>query len=129
MDNDSAGGAKGSSLNEYAGPADYDENRFWRTVRRHAAKWGAALLTQVLTLYYCMIDPTTPFKSKTIIAGALAYTVLPTDLIPDLLPAVGWGDDAAMIAWAGFEVLGSIKAAHRERAREQVSSLLGSIPA
>jgi uncharacterized membrane protein YkvA (DUF1232 family) len=129
MENDSAGGAKDNSPNEFAGPADYDENRFWRTVRRHAAKWGVALLTQVLTLYHCMVDPATPLKSKTVIAGALAYTVLPTDLIPDLLPAVGWGDDAAMIAWAGFEVLGSIKEAHRERAREQVTSLLGPISA
>lgn len=111
--------------NEYVKPEDYDEGSFWRTVRRHAGKWGGAMLVQVLTLYHCMVDPATPAKSKTIIAGALAYTILPTDLIPDFLPAVGWGDDAAMIAWAGMEVLNSVKDEHRDRARKQAESLLG----
>ncbi|HEX7005012.1 MAG TPA: YkvA family protein [Trueperaceae bacterium] len=113
---------------KYANADDYDEPRFWRTVGRQAAKWGSGLLLQVLTLYYCMVDPKTPAKSKAVIAGALAYTILPTDLIPDFLPAVGWGDDAAMIAWAGFEVLKSIDETHREKARQKARSLLGTGP-
>lgn len=115
----------GELLARYTSAREYDEGRFWRTVGRHAAKWGGKLLEQILTLYYCMIDPATPARSKTIIAGAIAYTVLPTDLIPDLIPAVGWTDDAAMITWAGVEVVGSIKEEHRRRARERVASLLG----
>jgi uncharacterized membrane protein YkvA (DUF1232 family) len=107
--------------NKYVEPGDYDESRFWRTVGRHASRWGGALLARILTLYYCMLDPATPLKSKTIIAGALAYTVLPTDLIPDVLPAVGWGDDAAMIAWAGFEVLNSVSDDQRERPKSLIT--------
>ncbi|MEX2542770.1 MAG: YkvA family protein [Trueperaceae bacterium] len=111
--------------NKYVSPKDYNEAGFWVTVRRHAAKWGRAMLVEILTLYYCMVDPATPLKSKTIIAGALAYTVFPADLIPDLLPVVGWSDDAAMIAWAGFEVLKSVSDEHRERAHTKADSLLG----
>ncbi|MEX2534180.1 MAG: YkvA family protein [Trueperaceae bacterium] len=114
--------------NRYAGPKDYDEDKFWKTVGRHAAKWGGAMLLQALTLYYCMIDPATPAKSKAIIAGALAYTVFPADLIPDLIPAVGWGDDAAIIGCAGYEVISSINEKHRTQARAKVDSLLGSKP-
>lgn len=106
-------------------PEAYDEKKFWRVVRKHAARWGRALLVRILTLYYCMTDPATPTRSKAIIAGALAYTVFPADLIPDILPAVGWTDDAAIIAWAGVEVLGSIKDEHRERAQVLAESLLG----
>lgn len=112
--------------NRYTKPEDYSERKFWTVVRRHAGKWGAAMLERILTLYYCMADPATPARSKAIIAGALAYTVLPTDLIPDILPAVGWSDDAALIAWAGVEVLNSINEGHREHARTKVRSLLGT---
>jgi uncharacterized membrane protein YkvA (DUF1232 family) len=108
--------------------SDYYERRFWAVVRRHAYNWGRTLLVQILTLYYCMVDPATPRKSKLIIAGALAYTVLPADLVPDLLPMVGWSDDAAMIAWAGYEVVSSVTAAHRERAAARAAALLGTGP-
>lgn len=111
--------------NKYTKAEDYDEPKFWTTVRRYAGKWGGELLERILTLYYCMADPATPARSKAIIAGALAYTVLPTDLIPDMLPAVGWSDDAALIAWAGLEVFNSIKDEHREHAQAKVRSLLG----
>ena len=113
------------SARQFAEAKDYDEGKFWRTVRRYATKWGSAMLLQVLTLYYCMIDPATPPRSKAVIAGALAYTVLPTDLIPDFLPLVGWGDDAAMITWAGVEVIRSINGSHREKAKAKLEALLG----
>jgi len=33
------------------------------------------------------------------IAGALAYVALPTDLIPDFIPGIGFIDDAFVIGW------------------------------
>jgi len=38
-------------------------------------------------------------KTFLIITGALAYAVLPTDLIPDFIPGVGFLDDAFVIGW------------------------------
>ena len=38
-------------------------------------------------------------KTFLIIAGALAYAALPTDLIPDFIPGVGFIDDAFVIGW------------------------------
>ena len=37
-------------------------------------------------------------KTFAVIAGALAYLVLPTDIIPDFIPGVGFVDDAYVIA-------------------------------
>jgi len=37
-------------------------------------------------------------KTKAIIAGTLAYVVLPIDVIPDFLPIVGWLDDGVVLA-------------------------------
>lgn len=33
-------------------------------------------------------------------ALALLYTLSPVDLIPDVIPIAGWGDDVAVIVWA-----------------------------
>jgi len=36
-------------------------------------------------------------KTYLIIAGAIAYAVLPTDVVPDFIPGVGFVDDAFVI--------------------------------
>ncbi len=36
-------------------------------------------------------------KTKLIIAGTLAYVILPVDVIPDFIPIVGWLDDAFVL--------------------------------
>ncbi len=39
-------------------------------------------------------------KTKLIIAGTLAYVILPIDVIPDFIPIVGWLDDAFVLGLA-----------------------------
>ena len=51
----------------------------------------------VLLLYYVLIDENTPLKHKGMIIGALGYFILPVDLIPDLLPGIGFADDIAAL--------------------------------
>ena len=38
-------------------------------------------------------------KTYLTIAGALTYAALPTDLIPDFIPGIGFIDDAFVISW------------------------------
>jgi uncharacterized membrane protein YkvA (DUF1232 family) len=45
-----------------------------------------------------MIDPRVPAKERILVAGAIAYAILPLDLIPDMLPFVGQIDDAYLIS-------------------------------
>lgn len=40
-----------------------------------------------------------PWKSLTMISGALLYFVTPTDFLPDFLPIIGLTDDIAIIIW------------------------------
>ena len=42
-------------------------------------------------------DPRVGFGPKLVLAGVLAYVVLPTDLIPDFLPVVGQVDDLVVV--------------------------------
>ncbi len=87
---------------------------FWVKVKR----LGAALpfVEDLLAAYYCAFDRDTPLPVKAALLGALAYFVLPFDAIPDVLPMIGFTDDAAVLATAIRLVAGSITPAHRAAA-------------
>ncbi|MBQ9207460.1 MAG: DUF1232 domain-containing protein [Treponema sp.] len=40
-------------------------------------------------------NPETPLPMKALVVGAIGYIILPVDLIPDLMPVVGYTDDLA----------------------------------
>ena len=79
-------------------------------------------LSNALSLYYTAQAPDTPAWAKTVITGALGYFILPADAIPDLIPAVGYGDDlgalAAALAAVAAHVTPEIKARAKEKAAE-----------
>ena len=69
---------------------------FWVKVKRQAAKLPFA--EDLLAAYYCAFDRETPLQVRAVLLGALAYFVLPFDGIPDVLPVLGFTDDAAVLA-------------------------------
>ena len=71
--------------------------------------------------YYAAMDPATPRKAKAVLFAALAYFVMPTDAVPDILVGLGFADDATVLATA----LSIVGAQVRERHREQARKLLG----
>lgn len=77
-----------------------DEQRvnegFWPKMRKVAGKIPFA--ADALALFWCARDPETPAAAKGLMFAALAYFVLPTDVIPDMLAGLGFADDAAVIA-------------------------------
>jgi uncharacterized membrane protein YkvA (DUF1232 family) len=99
------------------------ERGFWRKLRRHAGK--VPFLEEAVAAYYCAVDRATPLKVKAVLMGALAYFVLPGDLIPDIMPVLGFTDDAAVLFAAVRAVGGAIRDEHRERARAAIAKLAG----
>ncbi len=71
----------------------------------------------VLAAYHCVRDPATSGRVKFTLLAALAYFVMPVDAVPDILPFLGFGDDAAVIATAIASVRGAIRPEHRAKAR------------
>jgi uncharacterized membrane protein YkvA (DUF1232 family) len=49
--------------------------------------------------------------------GAIAYFILPFDFMPDVMPILGFTDDAAILATAIRMVASHITPEHREAAR------------
>ncbi len=107
-------------------PRWYSEPQFWRTLRKATVRAGRQTLLTALTLFYCLQDRDTPTWAKGVIVGALGYLVLPTDLIPDMIPGAGFGDDWGALVAALGTVAAHIKNEHKMKAAAQVERLLGS---
>ena len=78
---------------------------------------------ELLAAWFCARDPATPRRVRLTLLAALGYFVLPVDAIPDIMPLLGFTDDAAVIAAAIAAVAGSITVEHRERARTAMAEL------
>ncbi len=103
-------------------PIKYERNRkrvesgFWPKVRRSLGK--VPFVEDAVAAYYCAMDRETPTYVKATLMTALAYFVIPTDLLPDVVAAFGYTDDATVLALAVNAVAPHVKERHRESARE-----------
>jgi uncharacterized membrane protein YkvA (DUF1232 family) len=55
------------------------------------------LKAETFALYLAARDPRTPWYTKLLVAGIVAYAVSPIDLIPDFVPVLGYLDDLILI--------------------------------
>lgn len=95
--------------------------RFWGKFKRVAARLPFA--EDLLCAYYCAFDRQTPRHVQAALLGAIAYFILPFDFIPDMLPVLGFTDDAAVLATAIRLVAAHITPDHREAARARLKRI------
>ena len=76
----------------------WSEKAFFSKLPRTARKLGRAGLRQALRLYYVLKRKDLPGKTRVMIYGALGYFILPTDMLPDVLPILGFTDDLGLLA-------------------------------
>ncbi len=101
--------------------------RFWAKFKRGVAKLPFA--EDLLAAYYCAFDRETPRHVQVALLGALAYFILPLDFVPDMLPVLGFTDDAAVLATAIRMVASNITPVHREAARAALKRGLPDVEA
>jgi uncharacterized membrane protein YkvA (DUF1232 family) len=89
--------------------------RFWIKLKKVVGK--LPFTEDLLAAYYCAFDRQTPRHVQAALLGAIAYFILPFDFIPDMLPVLGFTDDAAVLATAIRLVSAHILPEHREAAR------------
>lgn len=114
-----------AKIGEILAPVDAEETRrrersvrdgFWRTARRAAR--AIPFMEDVVAAYYCALDNRTPRRVRGILFAALAYFVMPFDLIPDFVFALGFTDDLAVLTAAVAAIRGHIRPEHHEAARQ-----------
>jgi uncharacterized membrane protein YkvA (DUF1232 family) len=106
------------SPHDYA--RDFNEQSFWTKLKKFAGILGRELVEKTLTLYYAAQDKDTPLWARGVIFASLGYLIFPADAIPDIIPGVGYADDAGALAAAIGMVAMHIKPGHKESAKQKM---------
>jgi uncharacterized membrane protein YkvA (DUF1232 family) len=94
---------------------------FWPKLQQNLARIPFA--DEVLAAWYCATDTNTPLRVKGTLFGALAYFILPFDVIPDVILGLGFTDDLAVLMTALTLIKSHVTQAHRDRAAETLDRL------
>ena len=94
---------------------------FWPKIRRACARVPFA--ADALAVWYCAKDDETPSAAKGMMLAALAYFVLPADALPDIMPVIGFTDDAAVFATLLSLIGRNLKPRHHKAAREAITRI------
>lgn len=97
------------------------ERGFWDKLRRNLGR--VPFVEEAVAAYYCALDPATPLQVKAVLMGALAYFIVPSDMIPDFIAGLGFTDDAAVLYAALRSVAAHVSDRHRTRARAALGGL------
>ncbi len=102
----------------------YDEDSFWKKLKHLASNVGSKVLYPALQLYFLLQAKDVPMKAKTLIVGALGYLILPADLVPDFIPALGFTDDLTALMVALRTLNKYLTPDINARAKDQANKLL-----
>lgn len=104
----------------------YSESGLMSKLTNMALKAGSKVVWNVLLLYYVLKSPGVSARDRTIIISALGYFILPLDLLPDVIPVVGFSDDLAALAFAIKAVYDNITPAVRAQAEAKMRQWFSS---
>ncbi|AJY47883.1 YkvA family protein [Martelella endophytica] len=94
---------------------------FWAKLKRTASHIPFA--RDAVAAYYCATDRGTPLGARVVLYSALAYFVMPADLIPDIFAFVGFTDDLAVLTAAMTMIRRNISDEHYDRADSALTGL------
>lgn len=102
----------------------YNEDSFWKKLKHLASNVGSKVLYPALQLYFLLQAKDVPMKAKTLVVGALGYLILPTDIVPDFIPALGFTDDLTALMVALRTLNKYLTPDINARAKDQANKLL-----
>ena len=83
-------------------------------------EWAHALRRDVIALWIAARDPRVPWYAKATAGAVAAYALSPIDLIPDVIPVLGYFDDLLIVPagiWLAVRMIGpALMAEFRARA-------------
>ena len=108
---------------EYLGPEEERERKVRARIFDVARKAAGQIpfMEDVIAAYYCALDPATPSRVRGAILAALAYFVMPLDMIPDVVLGVGFTDDASVLMGVLALVRAHVRDEHLDAAREALT--------
>jgi uncharacterized membrane protein YkvA (DUF1232 family) len=107
----------------------FSEETLWEKIKNFSKSAGTKVVYAALLLYYILNDSAVGMKTKVSIAAALGYFILPTDLIFDLTPIIGYTDDLGVMIFVLTQVASNITPEIKEKARTKLNTWFGEINA
>ena len=96
-------------------------------IKTYALKAGRVATKPIITFYYVMQDSDTTTLDKALIYGAIAYIVIPADLLPrKALGLLGILDDAAVIAYVYKKISNKITAEITNKVEDTLDRWFGA---
>ena len=95
-----------------------------RRVLAELKRRARALKVEVYALYWAYRDPRVPWYARLFAAGVVAYAFNPIDLIPDVIPVLGYLDDLILVPLGIRMALRLIPAPVMAESRAQAAALL-----
>lgn len=93
--------ARKLSMTMESNTSNFSLPELWEKLKDNAKHLGRFTTKKALLMYYVLKSDTTPTSAKAVVYGALAYLVLPINLISvKRHPILGWADEVAAIALA-----------------------------
>ena len=103
----------------------FNEQGFWHKLSRFAVTAGKDVVEKALWLYYAAQRPDTPAWAKATVFGALAYFILPSDAVPDIIPLSGYSDDIGILAVAVATIAAYIDSEVKNKAAKTLHCWFG----
>lgn len=110
-------------INDYI--KHYSESDLHNKLKKTSGSLSKQLLYYVLILYFLVADKNIPVKVRMVFVAALGYFILPTDLVTDFLPVIGFTDDIAFLTFAISNATTYITPEILEKAKSKQSSIVG----
>ncbi|MDJ0512503.1 MAG: YkvA family protein [Methyloceanibacter sp.] len=100
---------------------------FWGKLKRVAGH--VPFVEDLVAAYYCAMDPATPMRVRGMLLAALAYFIMPFDLVPDIVAGLGFADDMALLTAVIGLVSANITPVHRAAAARALDKELPDVGA
>ena len=94
--------------------------QFWSKMRAFASH--IPFSEDLAAAYFCATDKRTPLTARGTLLAALAYFIVPADMIPDFFAAVGFSDDLAVFTAAMTLVQAHVTDEHRDQAEKALQA-------
>ena len=99
----------------------------WDKIKTYALRAGRVATKPILTFYYVMHQTETTTMEKALIYGALAYIIIPSDLLPRrALSVLGVLDDAAVVAYIYKKVSNKVTAEITNKVEDTLDHWFGA---
>ena len=109
-----------SNIQDYIGY--YDELELAHKIKSVGKKIGSQVIYYVVIMALLISDSKIPLKVRLVFMAALGYLILPSDLVADIIPAIGFTDDIAFLTYAINNAREYITPEVKNRAKEKLGN-------